>query len=76
MPKAKPQRGKSSKNDNSKSYLFNERGVEPAQIIEKGLMGACFYYQATAEYMGSVKMDVDNELVNAGEGTEMEHERN
>ncbi len=67
------QAGIGSKNDNSKSYLFNERGLELAQIIEKGLMGACFYYQGTAVYMGSGKMDVDNELVNAGEGTEMEH---
>jgi hypothetical protein len=62
-----------TKNDNSGSYLLNANGVELTQIIEKGLMGACFYYQGTAVYMGSGKMDVDNETVVAGEGTEMEH---
>jgi hypothetical protein len=36
-------------------------------------MGATFYYQATAVYLGSGKMDVDNETVTAGEGTAMEH---
>ncbi|MCP4522326.1 MAG: DUF4856 domain-containing protein [Cytophagales bacterium] len=30
-----------------KVYLFDENGFEPAQLIEKGIMGACFYYQAT-----------------------------
>jgi hypothetical protein len=30
-----------------KTYLFDAKGFEPAQLIEKGIMGACFYYQAT-----------------------------
>lgn len=60
-------------NDGTKSYLVNANGMELAQIVEKGLMGACFYYQATAVYLGSGKMDVDNETVVEGEGTEMEH---
>lgn len=54
-------------------YLFNAKGFEITQLIEKGLAGACFYYQATAVYFGNGKMDVDNETVEAGEGTEMEH---
>lgn len=60
-------------NDGTSSYLLNANGLELAQVIEKGIMGACFYYQATAVYMGSGKMDVDNETVVEGEGTEMEH---
>lgn len=67
------QAGIITKVDNSGGYLLNANGVELTQIIEKGLMGACFYYQGTAVYMGSGKMDVDNEAVTEGEGTEMEH---
>lgn len=65
--------GMVTKADGSKTYLVNEKGVEPVQLIEKGLMGACFYYQATSVYLGSGKMDVDNIIVEEGEGTEMEH---
>lgn len=54
-------------------YLFNSKGVEVEQLIEKGLMGACFYYQATSVYLEDGKMDVDNENVEDGKGTEMEH---
>lgn len=57
----------------TKSYLLNANGVELAQVLEKGLMGACFYYQSTAVYFGSGKMDVDNETVTPGEGTAMAH---
>lgn len=59
--------------DGSKNYLVNAYGVELAQLIEKGLMGACFYYQATAVYLGEGKMNVDNEIVTPGIGTAMEH---
>lgn len=62
--------------DGTKAYFVNENGVEFTQIIEKGLMGACFYYQATAVYMGENKMNVDNTTVEAGEGTAMEHHWN
>lgn len=59
--------------DGAKSYFCNANGGEYTQFIEKGLMGACLYYQATSIYFGSGKMDVDNETVEPGEGTEMEH---
>ncbi len=36
-------------------------------------MGATLYYQATSVYFGAGKMDVDNEIVEEGEGTAMEH---
>ncbi len=65
--------GISSSADGQKSYVFNENGIEYIQIIEKGLMGACFYYQGTSVYLGSDRMDVDNEAVEPGEGTAMEH---
>lgn len=55
------------------TYLVNENGIEWVQIFEKSLIGACFYYQATAVYMGEGKMDVDNTTVTPGEGTDMEH---
>ncbi len=67
------QAGVVTSTDGTKSYLLNGNGLEFAQVIEKGLMGACFYYQATSIYLGDDKMNVDNETVTAGEGTAMEH---
>lgn len=61
--------------DGAKSYLLDENGFEYAQIIEKGLMGALLYYQATAVYLSEEKTGdaVDNAAVKEGEGTKMEH---
>ncbi len=59
--------------DGSKKYLFNENGFEFIQLIEKGIMGAVFYYQATGVYLETDKMSVDNTTVKPGEGTTMEH---
>ncbi|MGB1216991.1 MAG: DUF4856 domain-containing protein [Saprospiraceae bacterium] len=59
--------------DGEKNYFVNATGVEYAQIIEKGLMGACLMHQATEIYLGPGKMDGDNTDVIDGEGTEMEH---
>ena len=59
--------------DGAKQYLLNEKGVEFAQLIEKCLMGACFYYQALTVYFGDDRMNVDNETITPGEGTDMEH---
>ncbi|MDN4165296.1 DUF4856 domain-containing protein [Cytophagales bacterium LB-30] len=55
------------------SYLFDSNGVELEQVIMKGLMGAVLYYQATTIYLGLDKMNVDNETVEPGKGTAMEH---
>lgn len=62
-------------NDGSKKYLFDENGMEYTQLIEKGLMGAVFYYQATAVYLSEDRIGaaVDNQNIVAGEGTDMEH---
>ncbi len=57
----------------TKQYLFNEQGYELAQLIEKGSIGALSYYQATAVYTSSTKMNVDNDTVNPGKGTDMQH---
>ncbi|MGK0363549.1 MAG: hypothetical protein ACI85O_000596 [Saprospiraceae bacterium] len=60
-------------NDGAKSYLIGADGLDHAQVIEKSLMGACLYYQATSVYFGDAQMNVDNTIVEPGEGTEMEH---
>ncbi len=46
----------------SKQYLFDENGFEHGQLIEKGLMGAVFYYQATSYYLSESQIGngVDN----------------
>lgn len=67
------QAGVAANNAGSKFYLLNKNGIELTQVIEKGLMGACFYYQGEAVYMGSSKMEVDNITVTTGKGTTMEH---
>lgn len=61
--------------DASKSYLCDENGIEWTQLIEKGLFGAVFYYQATAWYLSDDQIGdgVDNTEVEAGKGTDMEH---
>jgi len=62
-------------NDGAKTYFFNENGYEYAQLIEKGLMGACFYYQTLGVYLTPEKIGetVDNTKVEEGKGTAMEH---
>lgn len=59
----------------TKAYLLSANGVEYTQFIEKGLMGAVFYYQATAVYLSDDKIGsaVDNTTITTGEGTDMEH---
>jgi hypothetical protein len=59
----------------SKKYYFSSRGVEYAQLVEKGLMGAVFYYQIAETYTreGKIGDAVDNDNVTDGKGTDMEH---
>ncbi len=62
--------------DSSKKYLFDAQGREYTQLIEKGLAGAVCYYQATAVYLSDAYIaegKADNETIEPGEGTEMEH---
>lgn len=62
-------------NSGEKSYLLDENGIEYTQLIEKGLMGACFYFQMTSVYLSDDKLGalVDNEIVVEGKGTDMQH---
>ncbi|HET8861599.1 DUF4856 domain-containing protein [Marivirga sp.] len=62
-----------SPNDASKKYFFDANGFEHIQLIEKGLMGSCFYFQGNSIYLGADKMNVDNETIEEGKGTAMEH---
>ncbi|RFP65720.1 DUF4856 domain-containing protein [Hymenobacter lapidiphilus] len=61
--------------DGTKKYLVNAKGVELGQLIQKGLMGAVFYYQTVDIYLSEEKIGnaVDNKTVKPGEGTAMEH---
>jgi hypothetical protein len=56
-------------------YLVDAIGVEHGQVIQKGLMGAVFYFQAVEGYLTDQKIgaSVDNTTVTPGEGTKMEH---
>ncbi|HAD96987.1 MAG TPA: DUF4856 domain-containing protein [Cryomorphaceae bacterium] len=57
----------------TRQYLMDQNGFHLAEMIEKGVMGALSYYQATGVYLSSSKMDVDNETVETGKGTAMQH---
>ena len=62
-------------NDGVKTYAFDEFGFEPVQLVEKGIMGATFFYQAVSVYMSEDKIGnaVDNSEVDPINGTTMEH---
>lgn len=53
--------------------LYSANGVEPVQMIAKGLMGSLMYYQATSVYLEDEKMSADNTTVTEGKGTAMQH---
>lgn len=61
--------------DPTKGYRVNANGLELAQVVEKGLMGAVFYYQAMEIYLSGDRMgSVGNDDFVAGENyTDMEH---
>lgn len=65
--------GRISSTDGTSKYLFNEKGIEYKEVIEKGLYGAFLYYQITSVYLSSEKMNVDNEIVVTNQGTAMQH---
>ena len=58
------------------SYLQAASGIEWTQMIEKGLMGACFASQMTSNYLAGISTDDNTVAVDAAAGkyyTEMEH---
>lgn len=52
----------------SSTYLVDENGVEPVQVMEKKLMGALLFHQGTNVYLGSEKL--------AGSNTELKDDKN
>ena len=67
------QAGRVSSSTGENYRMFDENGWEYAEMIEKTIMGAVFYYRATSVYWTDEGMEVDNEEIIAGEGTAMEH---
>ncbi|MAJ06747.1 MAG: hypothetical protein CL827_07815 [Crocinitomicaceae bacterium] len=55
------------------SYLQDASGLEWTQVIEKGLMGACFASQMTSNYLAGISSDDNIEIVDGKYYTEMEH---
>jgi len=61
--------------DPTSGYIVNENGIELIQLVEKGLMGAVFYYQAMEVYLSSERMGTtgNDNLVDGQNYTNMEH---
>lgn len=61
--------------DPTTGYIVNENGIEIIQLVEKGLMGAVFYYQAMELYLSTDRMGTtgNDELVEGENYTNMEH---
>ncbi len=61
--------------DESQTFLVDSVGKEYLQMIEKGLLGALFYYQVAQVFTSDDKIGdkVDNKTVVEGEGTQMQH---
>lgn len=60
-------------NDGSKKYLIAPNGLEYAQIVQKGLMGAFLMDQMVNHYLTPLKLDVDNDASQGTSPTDMEH---
>ena len=61
--------------DPTSGYRVTTNGVELTQVIEKGLMGAVFYYQAMEVYLSADRMGStgNSELAEGKNYTNMEH---
>lgn len=61
--------------DPTSGYIVNGNGIELIQLVEKGLMGAVFYYQAMEVYLSADRMGTSgNDDTVAGQYyTNMEH---
>ena len=55
------------------SYLQDASGLEWTQMIEKGLMGACFISQMTSNYLAGISTDDNTTIIDGKYYTEMEH---
>jgi hypothetical protein len=74
-PAAQGVPGIATSNDGLEHFLMDENGNDVIELIEKGLMGAVFYYQSVGVYLSESKTGstIDNETVTAGEGTTLQH---
>lgn len=61
--------------DPTVGYRVDENGVEMIQVIEKGLIGAVFFYQAMEVYLSADRMGAtgNTDLVQGENYTQMEH---
>jgi hypothetical protein len=61
--------------DPIQGYRVNENGLELIQLVEKGLMGAIFYYQAMEVYLSQDRMSTigNDDFVEGKNYTNMEH---
>ncbi len=61
--------------DPTSGYIVNENGIELIQLVEKGLMGAVFYYQAMEVYLSVDRMGTsgNDDTVSGQYYTNMEH---
>lgn len=60
--------------DGKKTYIVDAtNGFEYAQLIEKGLMGAAFYYQATSGYLEEVTTDNNTDTIEGENYTARQH---
>lgn len=54
------------------TYYVTNSGLEIDQLVQKGLMGAVLYYQATSVYLENIASD-DNTEAGGSTATDMEH---
>jgi hypothetical protein len=60
--------------DATKKYLVDANGIEYGQLVQKGLIGACFFDQIVNTYLGTDKMSADNKTIVSGKNyTQLEH---
>lgn len=62
-----------SNTDGSRNYLVAANGLEYAQIVQKGMMGAVLMDQMVNNYLTDLKLNVDNDPANGNPYTDMEH---
>ncbi|MFM2375868.1 MAG: hypothetical protein RLZZ165_965 [Bacteroidota bacterium] len=67
--------GRATSTDGLEHFLLSASGYDCIEMVEKGLMGAVFFYQSVAVYLSDEQTGsaVDNETVTPGEGTELQH---
>lgn len=61
--------------DGTQTFLVDSVGKEYMEVLEKGIMGALFYYQVAQVLTSNDKIgdNVDNKTVIEGQGTAMQH---